>query len=203
MRRKGLRRTAVIEKIDGFNRAHPWSHNDLYHRWVLRQLPGRKSRTIDVGCGTGNLVRAISARAEVAEGIDADPAVIAIAVVHHLPLAGALAHMRSLLAPGGKIVVVGCYRLTTRTDHLVGLAAVPANMIIGYLKAAHATEARVAMSARTAPARTTLAEIRNAAARVLPGARIRRRLFWRYSLTFTDLSTIEPVLVPGKSRSAI
>jgi 2-polyprenyl-3-methyl-5-hydroxy-6-metoxy-1,4-benzoquinol methylase len=171
----------------------------------------------------------------VAEGIDADPAVIAIAcrspeiqpnmiftvadlnvagggrydavtaiaVVHHLPLAGALAHMRSLLAPGGKIVVVGCYRLTTRTDHLVGLAAVPANMIIGYLKAAHATEARVAMSARTAPAQTTLAEIRNVAARVLPGARIRRRLFWRYSLTFTDLSTIEPVLAPGKSRSAI
>lgn len=226
----------VIEKIDRFNRAHPWSHNDLYHRWVLRQLPGRMSRTIDVGCGTGNLVRAISARAEVAEGIDADPAVIAIAcrspeiqpnmiftvadlmnvtgggrydavtaiaVVHHLPLAGALAHMRSLLAPGGKIVVVGCYRLTTRTDHLVGLAAVPANMIIGYLKAGHAPEACVAMSARTAPAQTTLAEIRNGVARVLPGARIRRRLFWRYSLTFTDLGTIEPVLMPGKSRSAI
>ena len=41
------------------------------------------------------------------------------------------------------------------------------------------------MTAPTAPPETTLAEIRAAAAQVLPGARIRRRLFWRYSLVYT------------------
>lgn len=207
----------VIQRIDRFNAAHPWSHNDIYHRWVLRQLPPRMLRTLDVGCGTGNLVLAVSARAEVAEGIDADAAVIeiarqrsagrtnavfsagdfrdlhsdgqydavtALAVVHHLPLATTLVRMRTLLAPGGTLVIVGCYQAATRLDFLTQLAAVPANMIIGLARTAHAAEARVAMSAPTTPPQTSLAEVRQVAAEVLPGARIRRRLFWRYSLTY-------------------
>ena len=210
---------AVLARIDRFNAAHPWSHNDFYHRWLLRQLPARLRRTIDLGCGTGNLVLAISQRADVAEGIDANPAVIAaarartetrpnavfevrdlmdmpgegqfdavtaVAVVHHLPLTEAMAKMRSLVVPGGRIVIIGCYRAATAMDYLVALAASPANMIIGLLNSpAGAREARVAMSAPTAAPRQTLAEIRQVAAAVLPGARIRRRLFWRYSLTFT------------------
>jgi hypothetical protein len=40
------------------------------------------------------------------------------------------------------------------------------------------------MSAPIAPIATTLAEVRAAAALVLPGASIRRRLFWRYSLVW-------------------
>jgi SAM-dependent methyltransferase len=208
----------VIERIDRFNAAHPWSHNDFYHRWLLRQLPARLRQTIDVGCGTGNLVLAISRRADVAEGIDADPAVIAaarahaqarpnavfavrdltdmpgggqydavtaIAVVHHLPLTEALTKMRSLVAPGGRIVIIGCYRAATATDYLVDVVASPANMLMGLLKSAGAREARVAMSAPTAAPQHTLADIRHTAAAVLPGSRIRRRLFWRYSLTYT------------------
>jgi SAM-dependent methyltransferase len=207
----------VIAGIDRFNSAHPWSHNDFYHRWLLRQLPRQLPKTIDVGCGSGNLVVAISKRAGVAEGIDTDPAVIAaargsaqarpnavfmvrdlmdlpgegqydavtaVAVVHHLPLTEALIKMRSLVAPGGRIVIIGCYRASTGTDYLADLAAIPLNMIMGLLKSAHADGARVAMSAPTAAPRETLAEIRQAAARVLPGARIRRRLFWRYTLTY-------------------
>ena len=209
---------AVLLAIDRFNAAHPWSHNDFYHRWLLRQLPDRLPRTIDVGCGTGNLVLAISQRADIAEGIDVDQAAIAtacaraqarpnavfavrnlldmpvdghydavtaVAVVHHLPLTEALAKMRSLAAPGGRIVIIGCYRAATTTDHLVGLAAVPVNMIMGLLKSADAIDARVAMSAPTANPQHTLTEIRQTAARVLPSARIRRRLFWRYSLTYS------------------
>jgi SAM-dependent methyltransferase len=208
---------AVIARIDRFNAAHPWSHNDFYHRWLLRQLPRRLPRTIDIGCGTGNLVLAIAERADVAEGIDTDPAVIArarqraearpnavfavrdlmdiaadgqytavtaVASLHHMPLAEALSQMRALLAPGGRLVIIGCYALTP-ADHLVELAASPANMIMGLLKAANAREARIAMSAPTAVPQHTLADVRQAAARVLPGARIRRRLFWRYTLTYT------------------
>jgi SAM-dependent methyltransferase len=172
--------TTAIARIHRFNAGHPWSHNDLYLRWVLRQLPGRLSRTIDVGCGTGGLVRLLSARADRAEGIDVSQEVIdvarrqaaaypsarfevrdlltaagdgqyaavtAVAVVHHLPLAVALTRMRGLLAPGGRIVIVGCYRQATVPDHVTGLAAVPANMIMGWLKSARAAEARLSMSA--------------------------------------------------------
>ena len=208
---------AVIARIDRFNAAHPWSHNDFYHRWLLRQLPPSLPRTIDIGCGTGNLVVAIAERADVAEGIDTDPAVIArareraearpnavfairdlmdiaadgqytavtaVASLHHMPLAEALSQMRALLAPGGRLVIIGCYALTP-ADHLVELAASPANMLMGLLKSANAREARIAMSAPTAIPEHTLADVRLAAGRVLPGARIRRRLFWRYTLTYT------------------
>jgi hypothetical protein len=41
------------------------------------------------------------------------------------------------------------------------------------------------MSAPVAAPATTLPEIRQTALRVLPGARVRRRLFWRYSLRYT------------------
>jgi hypothetical protein len=93
--------------------------------------------------------------------------------------------MRSLLAPCGTIVILGCYRTATRMDRAVDVVAIPANMLMGLLASAHARDARVAMSAPTAPPETTLAEIRAAAKQVLPGARMRRRLFWRYSLVYT------------------
>jgi SAM-dependent methyltransferase len=201
---------ALVRRIDAVNRAHPWSHNDHYRRWVLRQVPPGARRALDVGCGTGGLVRALAAVVPDVTGIDPDERVVAlagpggrvgdllsvppepaydlvtaVAVVHHLPPAAALAHLRALLRPGGRLVVVGCYRASTRSDHLVGLLAVPANLLVGLVRTRHAPAARVAMSAPTAPARESLPELRAIAARLLPGARVRRRLFWRYTLTWT------------------
>lgn len=208
--------TGILGTINAINAAHPWSHNDLYHRWILRQLPDRPGTALDVGCGTGNLVRALAGRVGAVVGIDTDATVVeaarslspacpsatfdvrdlldavgehdvvtAVAVVHHLPLDTALTRLRGLLTPGGTLVVVGCYRAATRTDRLVDLVAIPANLVMGLLRSARSPEARVAMSAPTAPPETTLAEVRAVAAQVLQGARIRRRLFWRYSLVFT------------------
>ena len=221
--------SVILDRINSFNAAHPWSHNDFYQRWILRQLPPQLARSIDVGCGTGNLVRALAGRVDLATGIDVDPGVIAlareisgrstatefevlglldapatgqygavtaVAVVHHLPLLAALTHLRALLAPSGTIVIVGCYRSATRGDRAVEAVAVVANLIMGFLLSARATtpatdtararDARVAMSAPTAEPELTLAEIRAVAGRVLPGARLRRRLFWRYSLVYTE-----------------
>lgn len=109
----------------------------------------------------------------------------AVAVVHHLPLAPTLAHLRSLLRPGGRLVVVGCYRSATAADRAVDLVAVPANLLMALVHARGAAAARVAMSAPTRPAVETLPEVRGTAAVVLPGARVRRRLFWRYTLVWT------------------
>jgi 2-polyprenyl-3-methyl-5-hydroxy-6-metoxy-1,4-benzoquinol methylase len=198
----------VVHALDAVNRRHPWSHNDHYRRWVLRQVPPGATRVLDVGCGTGNLLRALARVVPEAYGIDRDPraaalaggtaadlldltpepgydVITAVAVLHHLPLRPALAQVRRLLNPGGRLVVVGCYRTATRTDHAVDLLAIPANVVVGLVKARHADAARHAMSAPTAPATDTLAEIRRAAGEMLPGATIRRRLFWRYTLTWT------------------
>ncbi|GAA2660513.1 class I SAM-dependent methyltransferase [Streptomyces aculeolatus] len=110
-------------------------------------------------------------------------AVTLVAVLHHMPLVPTLRELRDCLAPGGRLVVVGCYREAGAADIAAALPAALANPLVGLAKhPARADTAPVHMTAPTAEPRETLAEIRNAAAAELPGARIRRRLFWRYSL---------------------
>jgi hypothetical protein len=89
------------------------------------------------------------------------------------------AHLTAMLRPGGRLIVVGCYRPATMADHAVDVLAIPANLLVGLAKTGHAAAARIAMSAPTAPARDTLADIRAA----FPTATPHRRLFWRYTLT--------------------
>lgn len=211
---------ALLARLNAFNAAHPWSHNDHYHGWVLRQLPrpGSKLSCLDVGCGTGNLARRLAPHVRRVRGIDVDERSVAtavelssgvdnvsfdvgdvgvvsgerfdlitlVAVLHHLPLEPTLTRLRALLAPGGRLLVVGCYRAETATDRAVALTAVLANPAIGVLKTRGAKRARVAMSAPTRPPEQTLAEIRASASLILPGARIHRRLFWRYTLVYTE-----------------
>ncbi|MEV1006752.1 class I SAM-dependent methyltransferase [Streptomyces sp. NPDC049881] len=112
-------------------------------------------------------------------------AITCVAVLHHLPLTEALTAFREHLAPGGTLVVLGLHRPRTPGDFLLEAAAIPANAALGWLKNRGRRAPRpVAMTAPTRPAETTYAEIVREAGRVLPGARIRRRLFWRWSLVW-------------------
>lgn len=82
-------------------------------------------------------------------------------------------------------MIVGCYRESGPADLLAALPAMAANPIMGLVKhPARAEAPPLHMTAPTTEARETLADIRAAAARELPGARIRRRLFWRYTLVY-------------------
>jgi hypothetical protein len=103
-----------------------------------------------------------------------------VAVLHHLPLVSTLRELRGCLAPGGRLVIIGCYRATSAIDLLADLPAIIANPVIGLIK--HPSRAIAMpehMTAPTADPADTLADIRRAAAQELTGARIRRRLFWR------------------------
>ncbi|UNZ16312.1 class I SAM-dependent methyltransferase [Streptomyces sp. 891-h] len=209
----------VLHALDRFNAAHPWDHNAHYHRWILRQLPRRFGRALDVGCGSGDLARLLAARAtDGVDAIDSDPAIIArarestpaaapvtftlaeapaglpagpydvitcVAVLHHLPLARALARFRQQLAPGGTLVVVGCARARTPGDHLLAAVAVPLNAAVGWWRNRGRTAPRpLSMTAVTRPPEMGFPEIVREARRVLPGVRARRRLFWRYTLVW-------------------
>jgi 2-polyprenyl-3-methyl-5-hydroxy-6-metoxy-1,4-benzoquinol methylase len=109
--------------------------------------------------------------------------VTALAVLHHVPFEPALRRLRELLAPGGTLVVLGVYREESRSDVALSLLAVPANLVVGWVE--NLRQRRVAGSAPTAPAVSTLTQVRAAAARQTPGAAVRRHLFWRYSLVFS------------------
>jgi SAM-dependent methyltransferase len=104
-----------------------------------------------------------------------------VAVLHHLPLAPTLRAARDLVAPGGRLVVVGLAR-EAPADLPWSLASVILNPVIGLLR--HPRRARVLPESMTAPLSEpthTFDQIAAVARDVLPEVTIRRRLFWRYT----------------------
>ncbi|MFF7950495.1 class I SAM-dependent methyltransferase [Streptomyces griseorubiginosus] len=209
----------VLDVLARLNAAYPWSHNAHYHAWIMRRLPPRFDRALDVGCGAGDLVRLLATRAAQVHGIDSDSRIVGaarestaadlpvtyavadggsyerggpydvitcVAVLHHLPLAGTLSHFRRQLAPGGTLVVVGCAREDTWVQHLLGLVSVLLNPLFGWARnrGRRAAAPPLAMTAPTRQPDVPYTELIREVRRVLPGARLRRRLFWRYTLVW-------------------
>ncbi|MET9831208.1 class I SAM-dependent methyltransferase [Streptomyces sp. NPDC006385] len=208
----------VLRALERFNDTYPWDHNAHYHRWILRQLPKRFNRALDIGSGSGDLARLLAGRAAAVTAVDSDPAITAraqkltpaelavtftvadamaefpadsydvitcVATIHHLPFAEALNCFRRHLAPGGALVIVGLARARTPVDHLLGVVAVPANAAMGWLKnKGRRSPLPVSMTARTRSVDMTFDDIVRETRDVLPGARLRRRLFWRYTLVW-------------------
>jgi hypothetical protein len=103
----------------------------------------------------------------------------------HLPFTEALEHFHRHLAPGGTLVILGTSRAQGVSDHLLGTVAIPANLAMGRLKnKGSGASWSVAMTAPVREASMTFEEIARETCRVLPGARLRRRLFWRYTLVW-------------------
>ncbi|MFI5941018.1 class I SAM-dependent methyltransferase [Streptomyces uncialis] len=208
----------VLSALDRFHAARPWDHNAHYHRWMLRQLPKRFGKALDVGCGSGDLVRLLAGRAGSVHGLDADPAIVAraqeltdpatpvtyqvgeapkgippgpydvitcVATLHHLPFTETLTRFRDRLAPGGTLVIVGVAKPETLGDQLLAMVSAVLNVAMALLKNRGRGAARpVAMTAKVRPADMSFPDIAREAHRVLPGARLRRRLFWRYTLVW-------------------
>ncbi|MFJ2587548.1 class I SAM-dependent methyltransferase [Streptomyces sp. NPDC087538] len=108
-----------------------------------------------------------------------------VATIHHMPFSDALTHFRQHLAPGGTLVVVGLYRPQSRSDYLIDAVAIPSNVAMAWIKNKGRKAPRPAsMTAPTRPATTTFADIVRDARQALPGAWLRRRLFWRYTLVW-------------------
>jgi SAM-dependent methyltransferase len=109
-----------------------------------------------------------------------------LASLHHLPFA-TVAALGEALAPGGVLVVLGCYRQHSAADFAVALAAAPLNLA-ARLAVAAAERARGGAPGPPRPpirpATMTLRRVREEAARLLPGCTVRRLLFWRYLLVF-------------------
>jgi SAM-dependent methyltransferase len=115
-------------------------------------------------------------------------AIASVATLHHLPLAQMLARLRDALRPGGALLVLDVLDEHTPTGVALSALTLPLN-VIGRLATSGrlrpTPEARAAWQAHCATDRfPALAEVRAVAAEILPGARLRRHLFWRYSLVW-------------------
>ncbi|MFJ8821730.1 class I SAM-dependent methyltransferase [Streptomyces sp. NPDC102467] len=192
----------------------PFDHNDHYHGLLLRHLPPGGRTALDVGCGTGRFARRLVARGYRVDALDPDPATLGaaeaagggpryrladagteelpgahydvitcLASLHHMPF-GTLTRFREALAPGGRLLVLGCYAGATSWD----LAAVPVNAVARAAVYGAERARGVRTAPRKAPVRQpemTLPRLHAESARLLPGSELRQLLFWRYLLTYT------------------
>ena len=104
--------------------------------------------------------------------------IASIATLHHLPLEPALQRFRDLLRPDGVLVIVGLYRLEWPTDYIIG--GVATIVSVGF----RVTRGIEHVNAPTRDPEMTLREVSAAVERVLPGAILKRRLFYRYSFVW-------------------
>lgn len=202
-----------------------WDHNAHYHGFLLRQLPRRMDRALDVGCGDGRFARLVAERAAHVDAIDASAdmiaaartradagnvtwllgdvmqqelepasydAVTAIASLHHLPLVPALDRLSRLVRPGGVLAVLGLASEDSVAGYALAGAAVPANIAIGVWRNIRGTIAHPPDDMPVRDPDETFGHVRTAVRRQLPGARVRRLLFFRYSIVWRRPGTLEP-----------
>lgn len=192
-----------------------WNHNTAYHGWILRRAAGKERALdvgcgdgllvkrlsgvctsvlgIDphqpsVRRGQARLAGVENARVCAADfqSFQTPPGsfdlIVFAASLHHMDQPAGLAKAAELLAPGGTLLVVGLARPEGAWDWCVeALRVLPARL--GSLL--HGERQGGETGAPTAPPELSLARIRSAADRILPGARIRRGLYYRYLLSWT------------------
>lgn len=107
-------------------------------------------------------------------------AIIAIASLHHMDLEAALIKMRRLLRSSGTLIVLGLYREATIADYIYSAISVPLNLIC--LTWHRSSTKKTAIIAPARSADLSLDQIKVKANSILPGFRLRRHLYWRYSL---------------------
>lgn len=208
----------LSEAVATLNARHPWSHNDHFHSWILANLPARRRTALDVGCGRGELLAALSPRFTTVHGTDRDGAmrgqaatrctglpnvtihddtwidgpvdlVTMVAVLHHLDVANALEQVRDLLEPGGRFLAVGLAPPQDVPDHLWDLASMVTNPAIGYVKHPWPSADSAPQPAFPVQDPTmSFAELRGILTDVMPGASIRHRLGFRHTIAWTKPS---------------
>lgn len=199
----------------------PFDHNDHYHRTLLRRVPRGARTALDVGCGTGRFARRLAGLGVEVDAVDPSAEVIEAAVaqgggprflhaditrtelreehydfisclasIHHMPF-GTVAALRDALAPGGTLAILGCYPERSPVDYAWSMAAVPVNAAARLMVAVRESGANGSPRAPVKPPEMPLEEIRRAAGELLPGASIRRLLFWRYLLVYRKDQVIQ------------
>ena len=206
---------SVVSTVDAMT--DYWNHNAAYHRELVEAAARSGGSVLDVGCGDGLLLARLAEVAERVVGIDPDRAAVAqarsrvaerphvrviagdvtvapeldgaafdlvvcVAALHHLPLEPGLVRLKELVAPGGELRIIGLAANRSLLDWMLSAALVIPVRVLSRWHGETDYEGMVTAE----PAEST-ARIRRVAAVVLPGSRLRRRFYYRYSLTWTKV----------------
>lgn len=114
--------------------------------------------------------------------------VATLTTLHHLPAETLLRRVSKSLKPGGVFLCLDLYRRSGAGGLLLDGAAYPASLILRLLKTGRPLPPREVREAYAVHGKTdtymTLPQVERLCARVLPGAVVRRHLFWRYSVVW-------------------
>ena len=114
--------------------------------------------------------------------------IVSIATLHHLPIEETLRKMKNALKSGGALVVLDLFQEEGLRDTLASALAVVVNAVLRLMKNGQLREARGVREAWVKHGErdsySTLSEVRRACADVLPEAKVRKHLLWRYSVVW-------------------
>ncbi len=183
-----------------------FNHTIKYQRELFTRLPAGARTALDLGCGEGLAARTLAAAGLSVVGVDADAPSIARAeaqdttgvtyvvgdvltadleqadvvysgvMLHHIDLREGLERFRSLVAPGGVLLIVGTARNTWR-DLPFEFAASVVDKAFALVKGVWRHG-----SPEVWPPPHTYREVERAVNELLPGAYYRQNLLWRYTV---------------------
>jgi ubiquinone/menaquinone biosynthesis C-methylase UbiE len=111
-----------------------------------------------------------------------------IATLHHLPFPEMLLKMKTALKPGGVLMVLDLFEPVGLSDSLLNLLAVPVSTSLRLIHQGRLLPRREVRDAWAAHERhdlyPTMREVHALCASVLPGAKIKKHLLWRYSIVW-------------------
>lgn len=189
-----------------------WNHNTAYHPWLVDIATRLHGDVLDVGCGDGLLLARLAPVSRSVTGIEPDAGAMAraeqrlagtatliratfddydpgerrfdlitfVASLHHIELRVALTKARSMLRPTGEIAVVGLAANRSVRNWVWAGACLPVVRVASRLHG-ETPDIGVPVAGPT----SSLDEIRREVADVLPGARIRRGLYYRFRLRWS------------------
>lgn len=112
--------------------------------------------------------------------------IVTLTTLHHLPTEILLRKIRKALKPGGVFVCLDLYRRSNLTDLLFDVVAYPASLFHRLIKTGRPRPPGAVREAYAEHGKTdtylTLTQVERICADTLPGAAVRRHLFWRYSI---------------------
>lgn len=114
--------------------------------------------------------------------------IVSIATMHHLPFREMLIKAKEGLKDNGVFMVLDLYERKTIKDYLISLFAAPVNIIFMLFKnrslRASEEERKAWEEHSKNDVYMTFKDIKTICEKVMPGAKVRRQLFWRYSIVW-------------------
>jgi ubiquinone/menaquinone biosynthesis C-methylase UbiE len=112
--------------------------------------------------------------------------IASIATLHHLPMEEMLSKMKTAISMNGTLLVLDLFQAEGLFERFTSATAFPIDIVLKYLKTGRLREPPEVRKAWAEhgkwDAYLTLSQIRSICTEILPGARVKKHLLWRYSL---------------------